>query len=89
MADIAEVLRANPVAKLLTQIEQNTRSDKTAVYYKNRQDLGAKRVSLRFCLYFYQNILEIHRKVFWNEDGYNIMNVAPKYLSKLLCSSIF
>ena len=47
--DYTEALRANPVAKLLTQIEQNTRSERTAVYYKTRQDLGAKKVC---ALYF-------------------------------------
>lgn len=47
--DISEALKANPVARLLAQIEQNTRSEKTAVLYKTRQQLGAKKVSTRSC----------------------------------------
>lgn len=42
--DLMEALKANPVAKLLTQIEQNTRSERTAVLYKTRQELGANKV---------------------------------------------
>lgn len=49
-SDLTEALKANPVAKLLTQIEQNTRSEKTAVLYKTRQNLGANKVSIIQCM---------------------------------------
>ncbi|XP_067944667.1 uncharacterized protein [Watersipora subatra] len=42
-----EAMRANPIAKLLTQIEQNTRSERTAVLYKTRQELGAEKVKVK------------------------------------------
>lgn len=44
MAAALDQLKANPVARILAQIEQNTRSEKTAVLYKTRQELGADKV---------------------------------------------
>lgn len=45
MADVTDSLKSSPIAKILAQIEQNTRSEKTAVLYKTRQELGAGKVS--------------------------------------------
>ena len=39
-----QTLNTNPIAKLLAQIEQNTRSERTAVLYKTRQELGQRKV---------------------------------------------
>lgn len=49
MADLMNVLKSNPIVKILTQIEQNTRSEKTAVLYKTRQELGVDKVSSIEC----------------------------------------
>jgi len=43
-ADIIEALKRNPVANILRQIEQNTRSEKTAVLYESRKERGANKV---------------------------------------------
>ncbi|KAF6016580.1 hypothetical protein EB796_025111 [Bugula neritina] len=46
-ADIIEALKRNPVANILRQIEQNTRSEKTAVLYESRKERGANKVQVK------------------------------------------